>query len=151
MKSAYWTPKTLFIVQSAIEVNTWLKFSLVSSFQLFVSDRNIEMGVLNASRVRIIIFIGVLFMLWQIFRNWPGASDYHQVLNLIEWLSFDSYVSMFLFIWSVTSDTSGWHTRISDGLLWSPMSRFKTFHYTTITTGILSSTCLSRISIGAIR
>lgn len=38
------------------------------------------MGILNAFRIRIIVLILVLFILWQIFRNWPSENEYHPVI-----------------------------------------------------------------------
>lgn len=38
------------------------------------------MHILVASRVRILILLAVVFILWQIFRNWPGEHTVRQVI-----------------------------------------------------------------------
>lgn len=37
------------------------------------------MAFINAFRIRIVVFVLVILLLWQIFRNWPSDGEYHQV------------------------------------------------------------------------
>lgn len=107
------------------------------------------MHCLNAFRTRTIIIILVMFIFWQIFRNWPGEDDYSVSWSKFRWnwREFNEFSNFFK---CIEFSSWGWIAGVGDGILWSFVSRFKAFYSQAITTIVRKSTNASRFPTGSL-
>lgn len=77
------------------------------------------MHCLNAFRIRMLIILLVMFIFWQIFRNWPGADDYAVSQNKIysQFFKTQSKLITFSICNSTEFDTCNWFSCDGNGIL----------------------------------